>query len=644
MPCPYRIRSKYESLEMLKKIVICLLVSVLLLKSGSGIRLNAQENNGNAHNPIIWADVPDPSVIRIGDVYYMSSTTMHMNPGVPIMKSSDLINWETVSYAYDILADNNAMNLRNGQEAYGDGSWASSIRFHDGTFYVVTFSYTTNRTHIYQTDNIENGPWSSYTLTTVCHDPSLLFDNDRVFVVYGIDDIRILELNSDVTAIKQGGLNQVIIPKASQIAGSNFYVSAEGSHIYKIDGRYYEFLISWPAGGMRTELVYRADNLTGPYEGKIALRDDGIAQGGIIDSPEGNWYALLFQDHGSVGRIPYLIPLTWEDGWPVIGENGQVPDQLNIPVTNDAIPKIVASDEFDWDSGLPWVWQWNHNPDNSGWSVTERPGFFRLTNGRIDTGFLDTQNTLTQRTFGPECSGKVAMDVSRMKDGDIAGLGVLQKNYGFVAVKMDGTSKSVFMINAASGNPVEVEYFPLGKDMIYLLITCDFNNRRDRATFYYSLDGVAWQEIGNSLHMSYTLPHFMGYRFALFNYGTKTTGGIVDFDYFRIDNSLDVTTTVGSVHPNSPAGFKLYENYPDPFNPSTTIDYTLPQESYVRLELFNVQGEKVTSLVDSYQYMGFHQVRWNGKDDLGRSASNGLYLCRFHAGTYNRSIRMLLLR
>jgi beta-xylosidase len=629
---------------MIKKVVMCILVSVLLLKSGSGIRLNAQGTNGNAHNPIIWADVPDPSVIRVGDAYYMSSTTMHMNPGVPIMKSADLVNWELVNYAYDILADNNALSLRNGQEAYGDGSWASCIRFHDGIFYVVTFSYSTNRTHIYQTQDIENGPWSSYTLTTVCHDPSLLFDNDRVFVVYGIDDIRILELNSDVTGIKPGGLSQVLIPKASQIAGSNFYVSAEGSHIYKIDGRYYEFLISWPAGGMRTELVYRADNLTGPYEGKIALRDDGIAQGGVIDTPEGDWYALLFQDHGSVGRIPYLIPMTWEDGWPVIGENGQVPDQLNIPVTNDAIPEIIASDEFEWDSALPLVWQWNHNPDNSGWSVTERPGYFRLTNGRIDIGFLGTQNTLTQRTFGPECSGQVAMDVSQMKDGDVAGLGVLQKNYGFVAVKMDGTSKSVFMVNAASGNPIEVENFPLGQDMIYLLITCDFNNRRDRAYFYYSLNGVAWQEIGNSLGMSYTLPHFMGYRFALFNYGTKTTGGIVDFDYFRINNSLDVPTAVKNIHPNTPTGFRLYENYPNPFNPSTTIDYALPQDSYVRLELFNVQGEKVTSLVDSHQHAGFYQVRWNGRDNSGKFVTNGLYLCRFHAGVYNRTIRMLLLR
>ena len=148
---------------MVKKIVSIL----LLLLGSSGILLG-----GNAQNPIIWADVPDPSVVRVDDTYYMSSTTMHMNPGVPIMKSKDLVNWETVSYAYDILANNNAMNLKNGQEAYGDGSWASSIRYHNGVFYVATFSYTTGKTHIYQTTDIENRTWASYALSTVCHDPS----------------------------------------------------------------------------------------------------------------------------------------------------------------------------------------------------------------------------------------------------------------------------------------------------------------------------------------------------------------------------------------------------------------------------------------------------------------------------------------
>jgi beta-xylosidase len=613
---------------MVKRNGMFISVSLLFLCLGSNVPLGAQETSGNARNPIIWADVPDPSVVRVGDTYYMSSTTMHMSPGVPIMKSNDLVNWETVNYAYDILINNDAMSLKNGQEAYGGGSWASSIRYHNGTFYVVTFSYTTGKTHIYQTNDIENGPWSSYTLSTVCHDPSLLFDDGRVYIVYGIDDIRIIELNPDVTAIKPGGLSRVLIPKASQIAGSSFYVSAEGSHVHKIDGKYYVFLISWPAGSMRTELVYRADSLTGPYEGRIALRYSGIAQGGLVDTPGGDWYALLFQDYGSVGRIPFLVPVTWEEGWPVLGVNGRVPNELNIPVKNDGIPRIVASDEFDWDTKMPLVWQWNHNPDNNYWSITERPGFLRITNGRIDSSFLYTQNTLTQRTFGPECSAIIAMDVSHMQDGDVAGLGALQKNFGFVGAKVSGASKSVVMVNGSSGTAKEVQSIPLNQDKIFLKIACDFKNKIDRAYFYYSLDGAKWDVIGNTLQMSYTLPHFMGYRFALFDYATKTTGGFVDIDYFRVYDSLIGPTSIENAKDNIPIGFNLYENYPNPFNPTTVIRYQMPIRSDVSLKVYDLLGREIATLFEGVREPGIYEAIFDGS-----KLSSGVYFCRLSLRT-----------
>ncbi|RQW05256.1 T9SS C-terminal target domain-containing protein [candidate division KSB1 bacterium] len=625
---------------MMKKVNVVKYFSQLFLYLAASGMINAQDSVGTARNPIIWADVPDPSVIRIGDAYYMSSTTMHMNPGVPIMKSIDLVNWEIVNYAYDILVNNDAMNLKNGQEAYGDGSWASSIRYHNGTFFVVTFSYTTGKTHIYQTTDIENGPWSSSTLSTVCHDPSLLFDDDGVYIVYGVDDIKIIELNSTATAIKSGGLNRVLIAKASQIAGTNFYVPAEGSHIHKIDGMYYIFLISWPAGSMRTELVYRSDRLTGPYEGKIALRYDGVAQGGLIDTPDGEWYGLLFQDRGSVGRIPYLVPVAWKDGWPVFGVNGRVPAELAIPAANDAMPKIVASDEFDWNSELPLVWQWNHNPDDNYWSVTERPGYFRMTNGRIDSGFLDTQNTLTQRTFGPECSGIVAMDVSHMQDGDVAGLGALQKNYGFVAVKMSGTAKSVVMVNAGSGTAVETANIPLSQDNIYLKMACDFKNKIDRALFYYSLDGLEWTAIGNTLQMSYTLPHFMGYRFSLFNYATVTAGGHVDFDYFRIDDSLTGPSAVDQMDGYVPNGVILYGNYPNPFNPRTQIRYQLAPGTNMSLKVYDLLGREVSTLYEGTRQPGVYETPFDGRDLAG-----GVYFCRLTTdANFEQTKKMIILK
>jgi len=288
---------------------------------------------------------------------------------------------------------------------------------------------------------------------------------------------------------------------------------------------------------MRTVVIHRADKITGPWEGRLALQDLGIAQGGLIDTPDGRWFAYLFRDYGSVGRIPYLVPVKWEEDWPVIGVNGKVPDHLDLPASKGLIPGIVSSDEFKRRKGepaLPLVWQWNHNPDNNLWSVYKRKGYLRLTTGRVDTILVTARNTLTQRTFGPQCSGSVCMDVSGMKEGDFAGLTLLQRKFGIAGVKYSNGKKSVVMINAQTGKPVEAENIPLNKNIIYLKAECDFRNKTDTASFYYSLNGKSWIPIGTQLKMEYSMPHFMGYRFGLFNYSTKTPGGYVDFDWFRI--------------------------------------------------------------------------------------------------------------
>ena len=326
----------------MRRRIMLLLVFALLVVFGAGTL--AMANNENAQNPIIWADVPDPSVIRVGDTYYMTSTTMHMNPGVPIMKSTNLVDWEIVNYVYDILGTGDAQTLSNDQDEYGRGSWASSLSYNDGIFYVVFSSQTAGKTFIFQTEDIENGPWERFTISFT-HDMSLLIDDDGcVYLVHGGGDIRLLELNEDATAIKPGGLNQVIIQDASAVASRNVILQAEGAHIHKVNGKYYIFLITWPVGGGRTQICFRSDNITGPYEGRVVLDDSGIAQGGIVDTPDGEWYAILFGDRGAVGRIPYLIPVTWEDGWPVFGVNGKVPVDTGIPL--DFSSNIVASDEF----------------------------------------------------------------------------------------------------------------------------------------------------------------------------------------------------------------------------------------------------------------------------------------------------------
>jgi len=489
-----------------------------------------------ARNPVIWADVPDVAAIRVGDTYYMASTTMHMNPGLPIMKSKDLVHWQLVSYAYDTLTDNEALRLENGRNAYGRGSWAPSLRYHNGTFYASTFSSTTGRTHIYTAKEAE-GPWEAISFRPSLHDHSLFFDDDgRVYMLYGAGNLRLVELNSDLTGIKPDGFNDVVIPNAGAVAAANLSLPAEGTQMRNIDGTYYVMNIAWPRGGMRTQIIHRADKITGPYESRVILQDEGVAQGCLIDTPDGDWYALLFQDHGAVGRTPWLIPVRWEEGWPVLGVDGKAPRILDIQVTEPGLGNLVASDEFNRDPGqpLPLAWQWNHNPDNRYWSIGQRSGYLRLTTGRVDRDVLQARNMLTQRTFGPVSSATTKMDVGNMKDGDSAGLIVLQKRYGFVGVRREGDSKSIVMVNAQSTHPEEMARIPLEQPTVYLRIDCDFRDRTDKADFYYSLDGETWTQIGTTLQMAYTLPHFMGYRFGLFNFATKSAGGFVDFDYYRV--------------------------------------------------------------------------------------------------------------
>ena len=573
----------------MKKLLLGLLASLALFAAAPSMPVQAAEEKADAkmaRNPLIWADVPDTSIIRVGKTYYMSSTVMHLTPGLPIMKSTDLVHWEIVNYAYDTLGDDDKLALRNKKNMYGAGTWASSLRYHNNMFYVAVFSSTTGKSYVFETEDIEKGPWVKHEYAPSLHDQSLFFEDDgKVYLTTGAGNIRLVELNSDFSGIKQGGVDKVIIPNAGAVVGKPINLQPEGSQIHKINGKYYIFLITWPQGGGRTELVYRSDKLEGPYEGKVVLADKGVAQGSIIDTPDGKWYALLFRDSGGVGRIPYLVPMKWEDGWPMMGIDGKVPMTLDIPAgKQEDISGIVASDEFtrskeimeelkkakpgenDYNrKAFPLQWEWNHNPDNRNWSLSARPGWLRLTTCDPVTHLEEARNQLSQRTFGPESSASTCIDVSNMKDGDFAGITSFQKQYGFVGVKMDGETKSIVMVTAPQGGgrpgpggpqggpgaapqkPTEVESVPLTAKTVYLKVDCDFNPQpnggsKDESTFYYSLDGKKWTAIGKAIKMPYSMPHFMGYRFGLFNFATKVSGGFADFDYFHVDGKITGAT------------------------------------------------------------------------------------------------------
>jgi beta-xylosidase len=490
---------------------------------------------------------------------------MHMSPGLPLMKSPDLVNWQLIGYAYDTLTDNAALRLENGQNAYGHGSWASSLRHHDGVFYASTFSTTSGRTHIYSTRDIERGPWRERSFAPSLHDPSLFFDNDgRVYMLYGGGRLTLVELLPDLSGPKPGGVNQTVVENVNAPFGDDRDgLKGEGSQLFKVKGRYYLFNIASPKSRWsRTVIIHRADKITGPYEGRIALEDRGIAQGGLIDAPGGKWYAYLFKDNGAVGRIPYLVPVRWEDGWPILGDNGKVPMTLDIPAGDQGVSGVsgvVCSDEFGLPASarpsgrsgsippaeeiardnLPLAWQWNHNPDARHWSLAARPGHLRLTTGRVDQGLLEARNTLTQRTFGPRSVATTRVDVSALKDGDVAGLGVLQRRYGYVGVKQENGKRHLVMVATENDAAVEIAAVPLDAGVVHLRADCEFSPGPELARFSYSLDGDNWISIGRPSPMAYTIPHFMGYRFALFCYATRETGGHADFDYYHVTPTAD---------------------------------------------------------------------------------------------------------
>lgn len=486
------------------------------------------QGDGTYRNPLMWGDWPDPDVIRVGDDFYLVSTSMHYVPGCPIATSKDLVNWEMAGYAVQRYDEDPRYDLKGG-DMYLRGSWAATLRHHKGLFYVgfcTPNGEGSEAGHFSMcTAASPRGPWTRTIFPEYLYDPGLLFDEDgKVYVAHGQDTLYITELKADALSVKTPQ------KKAFQHRG---YPYLEGSHFHKIGGKYY--ILGSTGGTKGRQVCLRSDHVYGPYEHKVVLEDEsdypgnGLHQGGMVQLKDGSWWFIIMQDRGPLGRVPNLEPVHWVDGWPLIGRNGKGVVTGPKPRTGGrhALKAPATSDEFDAPE-LGLQWQWNHNPDPGAWSLTERPGHLRLRAGRADS-LPSARNTLTQRVQGPECAASVEVDVRGLKAGDVAGFGIFQKPYAYVAVQNGGASHRIVMVldgrTAASLENVSGDTFWFRAQATHAGFT---------ASFSYSTDGRSYHAIGPDLAMGLGLD-WTANRFALFNFSTtgEGVGGHADFNWFR---------------------------------------------------------------------------------------------------------------
>lgn len=505
-----------------------------------------------AINPVVPLDYPDPDVIRVDDTYYMSTTTMHFMPGCEILRSYDLVNWEHATFVYHKLDSTPAQRLEGESNIYGKGMWASSLRHHEGKFYLIFAANDTRKTYLYTTENIE-GTWEKSEIEGFYHDSSLLFDDDgRVYLVHGNRDVQLIELESDLSKPKENGVNRIVVSDRD-----NPNLAYEGAHFYKINNKYYLFLIrSLPDRWMRVEGCFVSDSIEGEFVGRDVLIDDrnycgqGVAQGGIVDTPDGDWYAVLFQDHGAVGRIPILLPISWQDDFPVFGVDGKIPSDFK---TNSTRPDyvyqpLVNSDDFKTsypnEYGLAPIWQFNHEPVTADYQINHQEGFFEIKTSKTTDQLLQATNTLTQRMIFPSCAAEVTLDASHLNDGDVAGFGALQGAYGFAGITKDSGKYYLIMrskplenleMQSFSTNKLaekEWERIELDAPTVTLRIEADFWEMKDETKFFYQKDNE-FVQIGPKHKVAFNLDHFVGCRFALFCYSTSEIGGSAKFSQFN---------------------------------------------------------------------------------------------------------------
>lgn len=540
----------------------------------------ADNGNGTFTNPLFYDEFSDPDILRVGDDFYLAGTTMHTVPGLVILHSKDLVNWENISYCFDRFDfDDEAFSLKNHKEIYGQGIWAPCIRYANGQFYVFS-NINGKGLQCYTAKDIK-GPWTHHNMKGDIYDLGVLFDDDgKIYAIHGYGTVKCTELKPDMSGPIEG-TERVIIPEGNGVG--------EGHHMYKIDGMYYLISTDYRPNG-RT-LCSRSKSIWGPYETRVITADEtygyhaasltqvphgvkyrigeddtkfGLGpvdkdatactnahQGGIVQYKDGSWWALFMMDFHSIGRTVCLMPMTWKDGWPMVGLNGNLgraprtwfkPGTAegqydygsgNTPVEPHA--PYVRSENFDGKT-LGRVWQWNHNPDDKKWSL--KGGRLRL-NSMPAEQLMWARNSLTQRVIGPKSVATVELSVKGLKDGDVAGLGNINVPCSWIGIMRDDHTRTFLLRFWDQGKnkpqlPPVVFPVSLPKGKIWLRCIGDYDN--DKMQYAYSTDGVTFQTIGYEIPLSYQLITFQGSRHALFAFNVKgKNGGYAEFDNFTVE-------------------------------------------------------------------------------------------------------------
>ena len=530
----------------------------------------ADNGNGTFTNPLFYDEFSDPDIIRVGDDYYLAGTTMHSVPGLVILHSRDLVNWENVSYCFDRFDfPEDKFALKNHQEIYGQGIWAPAIRYANGQFYI--FSNINGKGLQCYTSKDIRGPWKHHNMQGNIYDLSVLFDDDgKIYAIHKYGEVHCTELKPDMSGPVEG-TDRVIIPEGNGVG--------EGHHIYKINGMYYLISTDYSPNG-RT-LCSRSKSIWGPYETRVITADetygyhavgrtqvlrgekyrigsdgskftiasasadatgcDNAHQGGIVQAQDGSWWALLMQDFHSIGRTVCLMPMTWKDGWPMIGLEGNLgraPRTWFKPNTSsEPHAPYNRNENFD-DKTLGRVWQWNHNPDDKMWSL--KKGRLRLNTMPAEQ-LMWARNTLTQRVIGPTSITTVELYVKGLKDGDVTGLGNINVPCSWIGVVKDGKTLTLRCFEQLTNDTIDVPLtsspsHPL-TSKIWLRCIGDYDNNQSQ--YAYSTDGEHFQLLGRMMPLSYQLTTFQGSRHALFAFNVNgKNGGYAEFDNFTVEEPL----------------------------------------------------------------------------------------------------------